>query len=103
MIELSIICVWFACLSTYLSSANQNIIIKPLNKGLAWAIFLVLLSMSSILINTVYPISVSLLFVLALVMFCWVSIVLIHGHKSLRVLPAFMLILLSVSFAIRVG
>lgn len=101
MLEISIICVWLGCLSAYLSSKNQNVTILQFNKALGWTGFTALILAAIINASTSYSLIVSLLIVLMLVMLCWVCIVLLHGHKSLRVIPNLIIGLLFISILIR--
>lgn len=101
MIEVSVILIWLGCLSAYLSSTKQNLISAPFHKGLGWTGFIALLMAALIFTSIFYSVVVSSLFTLAVLMFSWISIVLIQGHKTLKVLPSVALVFLVLSTTIR--
>ena len=101
MLEISIICIWLGCLSAYLCSENQNVTAVQFKKALGWTGFIVLILAAIINTSMNYSLIVSLLMVLALVMICWVCVVLLHGHMSLRVIPNLIIGSLFISILIR--
>lgn len=97
MIELSISCVWLACLSAYLCSENQRLISTPLHKVLGWAGYAALMTIAYLFAVNLYSSSVALLVILASMMMSWLCIVLINGHRFLKALaglvPVFLIFL----------
>lgn len=87
MLSIAIICIWIASLSAYLSSENQTLLRRPLNKILSWSVFCVLLLLGNYGLSLVYhPVSAAL-YTLALLMLSWMAITLLKGHTRLSLLP----------------
>jgi hypothetical protein len=101
VLEISIICVWLGCLSAYLSSENRKITTVQFKNALGWTGFIALILAATINSSMNYSLIVSILMILALIMLCWVCIVLLHGHKSLRVIPNLIIGSLFISMLIR--
>jgi hypothetical protein len=72
-------------------------------KALGWIGFISLILAATINASMSYSLIVSLLMILALVILCWVCMVLLYGHKSLRVIPNLILGSLFISILIKLA
>jgi len=84
---LAIIILWLGCLSAFLGSGQQQLLATKLSKKYSLTVFTALLAASWLLFGTVYSGITAALLVLSLVMVMWLTIIFVHGHLSIRLLP----------------
>lgn len=71
-----------ACLSTYMASTRQRLLSSPLNKQLAWIVFVLLQLASTVLLANIYGLIAAALLILMMVMCLWTALVLASAHLS---------------------
>ncbi|MPY22424.1 hypothetical protein FM037_08465 [Shewanella psychropiezotolerans] len=85
--SVTIVVLWFGCLTAFLSSKHQGLLAKPLMKCFSISVFVVCLMASIWLLTYIYNPIASALMVLAFTMFIWLSLVLQLGHVKAKLVP----------------
>lgn len=88
---------WAGCLLPYLASRRQQLLAKPLPKGLAWAGFVICVAAAVAALAMLYTPVSALLFTLVLVMCLWPVTVFLSAH--LRQRPVLVSVLVFVAFS----
>lgn len=101
--ELTFFLTWVACLLSYSASINQKLFNKPLDKGLAWSGFIILLCIAFIAASQWHISIIALFYVLALVMSFWLIIIFMHGHIKNKQFPTAITAVMLLSVLVSAG
>ena len=100
---LAALILWGACLLVFVASPNQQFTAKRPNKFASWCVFVILTACSGLLYSQVYSLIIAFILVLALIMSMWLSIIFLHAHSRLTLLPFALIGAISISTLVGLG